>query len=148
MNVLERTRITKEDEGSLDNLEQVLELLEDFSTLAVDEVLREELVWESSLGWYASRYYHYSSSSCFGNKSIDAVKEKWGICGEPDPTYYKNLQKLYERYLKNEVENVNKARKLQGVKVLTIRDIESAYDSHRQKFIDAEKNVVVNNDER
>ena len=125
MEVLKVDDVMKEvAEGDLDKLEQVLELLEDFSTLAEDGVLDEELVWESSLGWYASRYCYYSNL----NRSIAAARKKWGLGDVPDDTYYVKLEALYNRYLNNEVKRLNVEKKC----------IEDGYSSHKDKFIEAE----------
>ena len=123
MNVLKFDDVTG-IEVELEKLEQVLELLEDFSGLADDGVLDEDLVWESSLGWYASRYFFYSNR----NKSIEAVRKKWGLTDEPDMTYYKKLETLYKRYLNNEAAN----RKIDIVR------IECGYVADKGKFIHGE----------
>lgn len=126
MTVLKRDSVTKEDED-LDKLEQVLELLEDFSTLAEKGVLDEELVWESSVGWYASRYWYYSNL----NGSIKAIQKKWGIDDAPDYTYYKKLESLYDGYLKNEEKN-------RGIERKRIKD---GYGADRERFIQSEEEI-------
>jgi len=123
MNVIKFDDVTGRD-VDLEELEQVLELLEDFSGLADDRVLDEELVWQSSLGWYASRYFFYSNQ----NKSIEAIRKKWGLFNEPDMTYYNKLETLYKRYLHNEEDN----RKIKKER------IECGYLDDRAKFIHGE----------
>ena len=119
--------------SNLDLLEQVLEPLEDFSTLAADGVLSKDLIWHSSLGWYASRYFIYS----FANGSIDAIRAKWGLApNEPDDTYYEQLQWLYNQYLEQEAQR----RSLKGAKrrKITTKDVEKGYLSDKEKFIFSE----------
>lgn len=108
----------------LEQLEKVLELLEDFSTLAEDD----KLIWDSSLGWYASRYFYYS----YQNKSIKAIREKWGFQDEPDETYYEKLEKLYDKYVDNEA-------KYRGIK---IDEVKRGYLDDKKKFIHAENDVT------
>ncbi|MGA2937141.1 MAG: SET domain-containing protein-lysine N-methyltransferase [Syntrophobacteraceae bacterium] len=118
---------------NLDLLEQVLEPLEDFSTLAADGVLSKDLIWHSSLGWYASRYFIYS----FDNGTIDAIRSKWAIApNEPDDSYYEQLQCLYNQYLKKETKRRNS--KYAKICKITTNDVEKGYLSDKEKFIFSE----------
>jgi len=121
---------------NLDYLEQVLELLEDFSTLVYKGVIDKKLVWDSSLGWYASRYYFFS----YKNQSINAIRGKWCIESEKDDTYYENLQTLYKNYLDYEVKEVEiKGRKLN--KKEKREYLEKIYLERKNEFIEAENGL-------
>jgi hypothetical protein len=117
---------------NIDPLEQVLELLEDFSTFANYKVIDQELVWKSSLGWYASRYFCYSDE----NGSIKAIREKWGLQDKPDKTYYEELESLCTQYLDNEVDSVMKDES--DSKEEKRRKLKQAYHNAKNKFIQAE----------
>jgi hypothetical protein len=79
------------------SLEPVLEFLEEFAGYWSRGVLDDELVWDSTIGWHAARYYFYNHD----DGSIDSLKVKWG----GDTTLYQNLAKLWESYLKEEMRN-------------------------------------------
>ncbi len=121
---------------NLDCLEQVLELLEDFSTLVYKGVIDKKLVWDSSLGWYASRYFYFSEQ----NNSIREIRRKWCIRSEEDDTYYENLQTLYDNYLDYEVKEVKiedgKLNKKEKRKYL-----EKTYLERKDEFIEAENGL-------
>jgi hypothetical protein len=78
-------------------LEPVLEFLEEFAGYWLRGVLDNELIWDSTIGWHAARYYLYAQ----GDGSIDSLKEKWG----GDSTLYQNLAKLWGAYVKEEIKN-------------------------------------------
>jgi hypothetical protein len=117
---------------NIDPLEQVLELLEDFSIFANYKVIDQELVWKSTLGWYASRYFCYSDE----NGSIKAIRKKWGLPDKPDKTYYEELESLYTQYLDNEVDSVMKDES--GSKEEKRRKLKEAYHNAKDKFIQSE----------
>ena len=114
------------------SIRTVLELLEDFSSLANNKVIDQKLVWKSSLGWYASRYFYYSRE----NRSIAAIRSKWCSESQKDDTYYEELESLYKHYLDNEVDNVIKCEP--GSKDEKRKKIERAYYDTKDKFIQAE----------
>jgi len=119
MNILKFKSVPQD--VNIDQLEQVLELLEDFSALANKKVIGQKLVWASSLGWYASRYFYYSRE----NGSIDAIRRKWSSNSKRDDTYYEELTLLYEKYLKHEVKYVMKDKSVS-----------------KDKFIQAENGLI------
>jgi len=98
--------------------------MEDFSTLADAGVLDHKLVWESTFGWHASRYYYYGKN----NNSIDAIRDKWGLPNKPDITYYKMLERLYNQYKDNE----------QKERDLASDEIELGYRINKKMFIHSE----------
>jgi hypothetical protein len=121
---------------NLDDLESVLELLEDFSTFKKHGVLDQELVWDSAIGWYAIRYFHYS----YQNKSIDKIRTRWCEPPRNDKTYYQNLEEFYKAYLKNEVSHRKEAeRKGAGYKKVSEEDIKEDYNFTKQDFIRSEE---------
>ena len=130
MNILKLKSVPQD--VNIDPLEQVLELLEDFSSLANNKVIDQKLVWKSSLGWYASRYFYYSRE----NRSIAAIRSKWCSESQKDDTYYEELESLYKQYLDNEVDNVIKCEP--GSKDEKRKKIERAYYDTKDKFIQAE----------
>jgi len=135
MNILQFKSVPQD--VNIDQLEQVLELLEDFSALANKKVIGQKLVWASSLGWYASRYFYYSRE----NGSIDAIRRKWGPnLKKGDDTYYEELTILYEKYLKHEVKNVMKDKSDSIDKKR--KKIEQAYCNTKDKFIQAENGLI------
>jgi hypothetical protein len=134
MKVLEHEDVSGEN-VNLDYLEQVLELLEDFSTLVYKGVIDKKLVWDSTLGWYASRYYFFS----YKNKSIKAIRSNWCIESEEDDTYYENLQALYENYLDYEVKEVEIKGRLN--KKQKKEHLEKTYLKRKNEFIEAENGL-------
>jgi hypothetical protein len=130
MNILKLKSVSQD--VNIDPLEQVLELLEDFSSLANNKVIDQKLVWKSSLGWYACRYFYYSRE----NKSIKAIRCKWCSESQKDDTYYEELESLYKQYLDNEVGNVMKLEP--GSKDEKRGKIEQAYYDTKDKFVQAE----------
>jgi hypothetical protein len=135
MNILKLESLHRD--VNIDPLEQVLELLEDFSSLANNKVIDQELVWKSSLGWYASRYFYYSRES----GSIEMIRSKWCLKlqnskPQKDDTYYEELESLYDKYLDNEVNNVmkDKTDTCFGKRKKIVR----AYRDTKDKFIQAE----------
>jgi len=110
---------------NLNDLESVLELLEDFSTFKKHGVLDRELVWDSAIGWYASRYFHYSDK----NKSIKKIRTRWCKPMQNDKTYYENLEELYKGYLKQEASH----------RKVSEGDIKQDYNATKQEFIKSEE---------
>jgi hypothetical protein len=135
MTVLKHDDIKKEN-VKLDHLEQVLEFLEDFSTLSYKVLSDKELVWDSSLGWYASRYFLYSRE----NNSIKTIRHLW-FPGQVDNTYYENLESLYNDYLDYEIKQVDiKYKNL--TKCEKKKRFEQAYLLTKDKFIEAECELI------
>ncbi len=81
-------------ESKLEESEPLLEFLEEFAGLAERKVLDRRLVWDSTIGWYAARYYLYNKE----NGKIEQIRTQWG----PDPTLYRNLEWLGAGYLEVE----------------------------------------------
>jgi hypothetical protein len=77
-------------------LEPVLEFLEEFAGFWKRGVLDDGLVWDSTIGWHASRYYLYSAD----DGSIASLRERWG-----DTTLYQNLEMLWDSYVNEEIKN-------------------------------------------
>ena len=105
----------------LDQLERILEYLEEFAGLHDKAVLDDRLVWDSTLGWHAARYYFYNQDS------IKELRNKWR-----DRSLFDNLEKqFWPRYLKQE-------RKRRRV---TEDKLEEELRATKQIFIDAERNL-------
>lgn len=83
-----RANVFKGEGDILDRLEKVLEFLENFGTYHRRGALDPRRVWDSNLGWYASRYYFYHEAE------IESIRKKW-----KDETVYKNLHALFESYV-------------------------------------------------
>jgi hypothetical protein len=73
--------------------ERLLEFLEELAGLAVRNVLSRKLVWDSTLGWHAVRYYSYNLE----NGNIGRARKTWR-----DRTLYQNLEQMYRLYAKEE----------------------------------------------
>lgn len=109
------------NEKDLDQLERILEYLEEFAGLQAQAVLDDRLVWDSTLGWHAARYYFYNQAS------IETLRVKW-----QDHSLFENLQKrFWPRYLKQEWER-------RGV---TKDKLEEELRATKQIFMDAERNL-------
>jgi hypothetical protein len=87
-----------EDFGAV---EAVLEFLEEFAALAGRNVFDEDLIWDSTLGWYAARYYFYNHE----NGMIDRLRADW-----LDDKLYENLGKLWEHYENREDKGVSEGK--------------------------------------
>ena len=74
-------------------VEPILEFLEEFGALLKRDIFNEELVWDSTLGWYAVRYYFYSQE----NKTVGHLRAKWR-----DPKLYEHIEGLWQNYRKRE----------------------------------------------
>jgi len=79
--------------GDAEAAEPILEFLEEFSALLKRDVFNEELVWDSTLGWYAVRYYFYSQE----NETVERLRAKWR-----DPKLYEHIEGLWQNYRKRE----------------------------------------------
>ena len=109
------------NEKDLDLLERILEYLEEFAGLQANKVLDDQLVWDSTLGWHAARYYFYNQDS------IKELRDKWRDC-----SLFDNLEQLFwPRYLDQE-------RKRRGV---TKDQLEQELQATKQIFMDAERNL-------
>jgi hypothetical protein len=117
-----RSRLSEEDRD-LVSLETLMEFLETFATLEEQRILDAELVWDSTIGWHAVRYYFYNNE----NGNIGRLRDKW-----LDSTLYQNLGFLWGRYIKVET----KVRGIvEGELVKQIRDT-------KVKFLEAEQNAT------
>ncbi len=87
-----RTRWAK-DSKQMDGLEPILEFLEEFAGLRRRRVMSNKLIWDTTLGWHAARYYFYNKDT------IEEIRDRWG----KDKTIFQNLEKvLWPAYLKKE----------------------------------------------
>src|SRR5216684_3688790 len=93
-----RDRVT-DDDRDFDTLEPLLEFLEEFASLRRQKILDDELVWDSTIGWHAARYYFYN----FDNNNVGWLRSNW-----MDGTLYQNLEILAFRML---VTRINSARR-------------------------------------
>ena len=76
-------------------LEQILEFLEEFAGFRKRNVLTNELIWDTTIGWHAARYYFYNKE----NGNIDKIRADW-----KDPQIFQNLEKeLWPGYIANEL---------------------------------------------
>jgi hypothetical protein len=116
-----RTRLT-DDGRNLDALEPILEFLEEFAGLLTRRVLDDKLVWDSTIGWHAARYYLYNQD----NGNLARLRDKW-----QDASLYQNLSLLWKRYV--EVE----ARERGISEPELIKQIHAT----REKFLAAECNA-------
>ncbi|HVC44541.1 MAG TPA: hypothetical protein VND20_06950 [Candidatus Binataceae bacterium] len=105
--------------SDLEIIEEVLEFLEEFAGLGlgVSKVLKAELIWDSTVGWHAARYYFYNQV----NGNIERLRGKW-----LDETFYSNLELLWPSYLKIE------ARRRKGTDE---RSLEEQIRQTREKFL-------------
>ena len=87
-----KIRLT-EDDRDLICLEPLMEFLEEFASLRKQKVLNDELVWDSTIGWHATRYYIYNLE----NGNVGRLRSKW-----LDATLYENLETLWDGYLEVE----------------------------------------------
>ena len=115
-----RTRLS-EDDRDLFSLEPLMEFLEEFATLGRQKILDAQLVWDSTLGWHAVRYYFYNSE----NGNIARLREKW-----IDATLYQNLAILWEEY--TSVETIERG--------ITEDELTKQIRETKDKFLEAERN--------
>ena len=114
-----RTRWAK-DSKQMDGLEPILEFLEDFAGLRRRRVMSNKLIWDSTLGWHAARYYFYNMDK------IKEIRHQW----KDDETIFQNLEKvLWPAYLKKE--------KLE--RRLDAKQIEQEMEKTKSLFIKAEE---------
>jgi hypothetical protein len=76
-------------------LEPLLEFLEEFAGLHLRKVLGDQLIWDSTIGWHAIRYYRYNHD----NGNIERLIGKW-----MDGTLYQNLSHLFQSYVRMETK--------------------------------------------
>lgn len=126
----------KEDDPNPHTIEEVLEFLEKVSTLAKNGFITKQLIWDT-FGWYTGRYYFYCKNT------IEELRLNWTPKG--DLTLYQDLEKLYPRLLRLEVEQRNEKRKARS-KLLTPADIEEEYRQTRKMFIASEVGENQSND--
>jgi len=84
-------------EEDLEGLDLVVEFLEEFGVLRSLNLLDDNLIWDSPIGWHAARYYFYSLSD------IEKLRERWG----GDPTLFGKLKSLWTGYLQVEQHERN-----------------------------------------
>jgi hypothetical protein len=80
------------------SLEGVLEFFEKLASFRLKGVLDSELIFDSTLGWYAARYWFFSR---------EEVKRLRGVWKDQ---VYGDLERLYDEYLTLEVGNDNAKR--------------------------------------
>lgn len=114
-------------------VEGVLELLEKVSTFEKRGVVSTGLIWET-FGWYLWRYSYYCA------KTIDELRTEW-TPKFPDPTLYEDLERLWKKMLKLEIDNRNK-KKPEGQPALTERDVKEELDMTRTRFIGSERRII------
>jgi hypothetical protein len=84
-----RDRLGPSDKN-LNALEPVLEFLEEFAVFHKRSLFDDELVWDSTIGWHATRYYIYN----WENGNVARLRDKW-----LDASLYESLGILWSRYL-------------------------------------------------
>lgn len=88
----QRSRWARRPEDLL-TLEPILEFLEEFAGFKKRGILTDDLIWDTTVGWHAARYYFYNL------ENIKNLRRKWEDC-----TLFRNLEKdLWPAYLKNEI---------------------------------------------
>ena len=81
-------------ENDLESLEPILEFLEEFAGFRKRKLLTDELVWDTTIGWHAARYYFYNRE----NGNIDKLRDDW-----KDRQIFQNLEReLWRGYLEKE----------------------------------------------
>ncbi len=103
-------------EYDLYRLEGILEFLEKFASFKKAGVLDMNLIYNSNIGWYASRYYF------FNKHNIATLRKQW------KDNLYQDLEDLYEEYLALELKNSDKTRE----------SYEKDMESTRKEFIEDE----------
>jgi hypothetical protein len=116
-----RNRLGSSDRN-LDALEPILEFLEEFAVFHKRHLFDDELVWDSTIGWHATRYYIYN----WENGNIASLREKW-----LDASLYESLGILWNRYLRVEARQRGIT---EGTLLAHVRDT-------KQKFLEAECNA-------
>lgn len=118
-----RTRLT-DDDRDLNSLELILEFLEEFAGLKVRKVLDDDLVWDTTIGWHAARYFLYNKS----NGNIGRLRTKW-----IDGTLYQNLDELWLAYVRVEVaqRNINEQELIKQIQESGRNFLEVERDAYR-----------------
>ncbi len=81
-------------ENDIEALEPILEFLEEFAGFKKRNLLTDELIWDTTIGWHAARYYLYNEI----NGNIKKIRNGW-----KDDQIFQNLEKeLWPAYLKSE----------------------------------------------
>lgn len=75
--------------SNLEIVEPVLEFLEEFAGLGARGIFKKALIWDSTIGWHAARYYFYNLE----NGVLPRLRAKW-----LDETLYQNLDRLWRHY--------------------------------------------------
>jgi hypothetical protein len=116
-----RNRLANSDRN-LDALEPILEFLEEFAVFHKRRLFDGELVWDSTIGWHATRYYICNCD----NGNIDRLREKW-LDGSLDDS----LGILWDRYIRVEARQRGLTEE---VLLAHVRDT-------KEKFLEAERNA-------
>jgi hypothetical protein len=116
-----RNRLASTDRN-LDALEPILEFLEEFAVFHKRQLFDDELVWDSTIGWHATRYYIYNCD----NDNMGRLREKW-----QDASLYESLGILWDRYLRIEARH----------RGMTERTLLEHIRETKQKFLEAECNT-------
>lgn len=116
-----RNRLANSDRN-LDGLEPIMEFLEEFAVIHKRRLFDDELVWDSTIGWHATRYYIYN----WENGNIARLREKW-----LDASLYESLGILWNRYLAVEARQ-------RGV---TENSLLAQIRDTKQRFLEAERSA-------
>ncbi len=108
------------NQTDLEATEPVFEFLEEFAGLGARGIFKKDLIWDSTVGWHAARYYFYSGE----NGVLPRIRAKW-----LDETLYQNLERLWRHY-----QGVEKRERREGGKSL-----EEQLRLTRDKFLADEK---------
>ena len=112
-----------DSDRDLISLEPLLEFLEEFAGLHERKILGDKLIWDSTIGWHAVRYYLYNQE----NGNIPHLKNQWA-----DVTLYQNLPHLWESYLRIEAKH----------RGIGENELLKQIRETKQKFLDAERHAA------
>jgi len=102
-------------------VEPILEFLEEFAGFRKREVLNNELIWDTTIGWHAVHYYFYNDE----NGNIENLRSRWR-----DKSLFQNLEVvLWPAYIENECKE--RGMNEEGIKQ-ELRETKSC-------FVEAEK---------
>jgi hypothetical protein len=116
-----KNRLVSSDRD-LDALEPILEFLEEFAVFHKRRLFDDEMVWDSTIGWHATRYYIYNCD----NSNIAKLRDKW-----QDASLYESLGVLWDRYLRVEARH----------RGITEETLLAHIRETKEKFLEAERNT-------
>lgn len=106
-------------ETDIEALEPILEFLEEFAGFKKRNLLTDELIWDTTIGWHAARYYLYNKT----NGNIEKIRNGWR-----DDQIFQNLEReLWPASLKSEGRSEESVR-------------QELLDT-KQKFLEGEKSL-------